>query len=219
MKEQNIMEIAARTVFWTDSETVENNVLQDMETGDILRVKQGETMQVLNSTPSSLPQLDNIRAKWDEQYSRATSTFEAVTGETMPSGTPFRALAIQNQESTAMFQYRMEEAGIFWRMIFTDWIVPHLKSKLSREHILASDYTVLWAYLSELINDMGKVSALHPVLHLLAEHHWLDVVLWILWVDLKVFSVEVSGTDSYVDTEVNNVIERLNSIANVCIAV
>jgi hypothetical protein len=59
----------------------------------------------------------------------------------MPSGTPFRALAIQNQESTAMFQYRMEEAGIFWRQVFSEWIVPHLKSKLTREHILAGDFT------------------------------------------------------------------------------
>jgi len=141
LKEMDIMEIAARTVFWTDASTVENNLLEDLETGDILKVNPGETMQVLNSTPTSLPQLDNIRTKWDEQYSRATSTFEAVTGETMPSGTPFRAIAIQNQESTAMFQYRMEEAGIFWRKVFSDWIVPHLKGKLSREHILASDFT------------------------------------------------------------------------------
>lgn len=141
LKEQDIMEIAARTLFWTDSDTVENNLLEDVETGQLLKVKPGESMQVLNSTPTSLPQLDNMRAKWDEQYSRATSTFEAITGETMPSGTPFRALAVQNQESTAMFQYRMEEAGIFWREVFSDWIVPHLKSKLTREHILASDYS------------------------------------------------------------------------------
>ena len=141
LKEMDIMEIASRTTFWTDSDTIENNMLEDLQTGDILKVKPGETMQVLNTTPSSLPQLDNIREKWDEQYSRATSTFEAVTGETMPSGTPFRAIAIQNQESTALFAYRMEEAGIFWRQIFSDWIVPHLKGKLTREHILTSDFT------------------------------------------------------------------------------
>lgn len=141
LKEMDIMEIAARTTFWTDSDTIQNNILEDLETGDILKVNRGETMQVLNTTPSSLPQLDNIRSKWDEQYSRATNTFEAVTGETMPSGTPFRAIAIQNQESTAMFRYRMEEAGIFWREVFSKWIVPHLKRKLTRSHILASDYT------------------------------------------------------------------------------
>ena len=142
LKEMDIMEIASRTTFWTDSDTIENNLLEDLQTGDILKVKPGETMQVLNTTPSSLPQLDNIREKWDQQYSRATSTFEAVTGETMPSGTPFRAIAIQNQESTALFAYRMEEAGIFWRKVFSDWIVTHLKSKLTREHILSSDFDV-----------------------------------------------------------------------------
>lgn len=141
LKEMDIMEIAARLGIVTDSEMVENNFLQDFESGDILKIDRGSTMQVLNSTPSSLPQLDNIRTKWDEQYSRATSTFEAITGETMPSSTPFRSVAVQNQESTAMFRYRMEEAGVFWRTVFADWIVPHLKRKLTREHILASDYT------------------------------------------------------------------------------
>lgn len=141
LKEMDIMEIAARTLYWTDSDTVENNLLTDVESGQIIKVKQNEQMQVLNSTPNSLPQLDNIRTKWDEQVSRATSTFEAVTGETMPSGTPFRALAIQNQEGMGLFSYRMEEAGIFWREVFSNWIVPHLKRKLSRKHILTSDFT------------------------------------------------------------------------------
>jgi hypothetical protein len=59
----------------------------------------------------------------------------------MPSGTPFRALAIQNQEGMGLFSYRMEEAGIFWREVFTDWIVPHLKRKMTRQHILTSDFT------------------------------------------------------------------------------
>lgn len=141
LKEMDIMEIASRTLFWTDSASVENNLLTDVESGQLLKVNPGEQMQVLNSTPNSLPQLDNIRVKWDEQVSRATSTFEAVTGETMPSGTPFRSLAVQNQEGMGLFAYRMEEAGIFWREVFSDWIVPHLKSKLTRSHVLTSDFT------------------------------------------------------------------------------
>ena len=141
LKESDIMEIASRTLFWTDSASVENNLLTDVESGQLLKVLPGEQFQVLNSTPNSLPQLDNIRVKWDEQVSRATSTFEAVTGETMPSGTPFRSLAVQNQEGMGLFSYRMEEAGIFWRGVFADWIVPHLKGKLTRAHVLTSDFT------------------------------------------------------------------------------
>lgn len=141
LKEVDIMEIAARTLYWSDSKSVEDNLLSDVESGQVIKVNTGETMQVLNSTPNSLPQLDNIRNKWDEQVSRATSTFEAVTGETMPSATPFRALAVQNQEGKELFTYRIQEAGIFWREVFADWIVPHNKRKLSRGHILTSDFT------------------------------------------------------------------------------
>jgi len=82
----------------------------------------------------------NLIDQWDSQYERVSSTYEAVTGQTMPSNTPFRSVAMQNQEGTSYFLYRMEEAGIFWREVFNDWIMPWLTKKITRAHILASDF-------------------------------------------------------------------------------
>ena len=142
LKWQDIMEIAARPFIVSDSDVLQNNIVNDMVFGDIMRVEKGSQTNLLNLTPPSLVELRNITQQWDEQYSRATSTFEAITGETMPSGTPFRAIAVQNQEAQSMFLYRREEADLFWREVFTDWVLPHIKSKLTREHILSSDFTI-----------------------------------------------------------------------------
>lgn len=142
LKQRDIMEAASKVTFVHNSDSltqVEN--ISDVDFGHFFKIGINEQMTLLNQTPNSLPQLDNILQQWDDQYSRATSTFEAITGETMPSGTPFRAVAIQNQEAQSMFNYRKEEAGIFWRELFTKWIIPHHKSKLTREHILSSDFS------------------------------------------------------------------------------
>ena len=140
LKQNDILELSAKAIVVTDSDTIENNILSDTKTGDMIKVEKGDQTQVLNLMPASFPQLEQIKQAWDDQYSRVSSSFEAVTGETMPSGTPFRSIAIQNQEAQSTFNYRREEMGIFLREIFTDWIIPYLAKKLSKQHILASDF-------------------------------------------------------------------------------
>jgi hypothetical protein len=58
----------------------------------------------------------------------------------MPSGTPFRAIAIQNQEAQSLFNYRKEEMGIFLNELFTDWIIPHIKKNLQKQDTLTADF-------------------------------------------------------------------------------
>lgn len=140
LKQKDILELASKTLLVTDSDTLENNILSDLQVGDIVKIQKGEQMSMLNTLPNSFPQLDGISKQWDEQYSRVSSTFESVTGETMPSGTPFRSLAIQNQEAQSTFNYRREELGIFLNEIFTDWIIPFITKKLNKAHILASEF-------------------------------------------------------------------------------
>lgn len=140
MKEKDIMEIASKVLFLTDSQVLENNIMGESLIGDIIKVDKGEQFNQVNTTPSSLPQLSNILEKWDEQYSRTSSTHESVTGETMPASTPFRSLAIQNQEAQSTFNYRKEEMGIFLNEILTDWVIPHLTKIINKDFILASDF-------------------------------------------------------------------------------
>lgn len=141
LKQNDILELAAKAIVVTDSQTLEEeNIVSDARTGDILKLGQGEQAKVLDTMPSSFPQLEQIKQAWDEQYSRVSSSFEAITGETMPSSTPFRSVAIQNQEAQSSFNYRKEELGIFLNEMFTDWIIPFISKKLTKEHILTSDF-------------------------------------------------------------------------------
>lgn len=142
LKQRDILEAASKVVFVHNSDEIAQveNITQ-VDFGHFFKIGLNESMSLLNQTPNSLPQLNNIIQQWDDQVSKATSTFEAITGETMPSGTPFRAIAVQNQEATSLFNYRKEEAGIFWKDVFKKWIIPHLRSKLTSKHFLAGNYT------------------------------------------------------------------------------
>jgi hypothetical protein len=137
----NAMELAGKTAIITDSDTLANNALTDFETGDFIKINQGEQVSSLNLAPSAFTAFTGLIEQWDEQFKRRTSTFDAVTGEEAPSGTPFRSIAMQNQSGKASFNYRVEEAGLFWEDVVNEWIMPNIIKKLNRKHILSSEFT------------------------------------------------------------------------------
>jgi hypothetical protein len=139
--EKNVMDLAGKVFIKTNSRTLGNNIISDMENGQVISLQEGEDANIMNLVPSSLPQFQNLVEKWNQQYERATNTFDAVSGETMPSGTPLGSLAIQSAQSSSFFDYRREEAGIFWSKVLTEWVLPDLIKSINQEHILNSDYS------------------------------------------------------------------------------
>lgn len=141
MKERDMMEISSK-IFWkTTDDKVEDNALIGLDNGSIIHLQDGKDFVQVNAVPSSLPQLQSIMQAWDDQYQKVSSSFDSVTGDNMPSRTPFRTTAVLNQAGTSMFNFRRQEFGIFITEIIYDWVLPHLIKKISKAHILASNFS------------------------------------------------------------------------------
>jgi len=141
MNMKNAMELAGKVVLKSNSKTLAENLITDVDTGSVIPLDDGEDVGVLNLTPSSLPQFERMVQLWDDQYDKSTSNFIGVTGEQQPSGTPFRSVALQSQQAGSHFDYRREEMGIFLQEVVNDWIIPFLTKKLNREHFLTTDFS------------------------------------------------------------------------------
>lgn len=141
LKERDMMEHASKITFVTDDEEVEDNILTDYDSGSIIHVGDGRRLSMLNNVPSSLPQIQAILNKWDAQYERVSSSFESVTGETMPSRTPFRTVAMLQQAGNSSFQEKNKAFGIFQKEIMYDWVIPYLIKKLKKSHKIWVDFT------------------------------------------------------------------------------
>jgi len=139
--ERDAVIMASKTGFWTDGETIENNIITDLDNGFILKLDKGETFSQVNTMTNALPAFDRLKDDWDTQAEKVTSTFDALTGETLPSGTPFRSVAIQNQEASSLFIYRREEMGIFLTELFNNWIIPDIIKDINREWILSAEFS------------------------------------------------------------------------------
>ena len=125
-KERDMLDLASKIFYKTDDPSIDDNSLTDLQTGQIIKVEDGKTFAQVNTVPVAFPQIQEVIAKWDRQYERVSNTFAAVTGESMPARTPFRAIATMNQEGSSFFRYRLEEFGIFVAELIQDWVIPHV---------------------------------------------------------------------------------------------
>ncbi len=139
-KEQAAMEYSGKVIMKTNSKKIGNNI-DELDNGSIVPLDDGKDINVLNLLNGSLPQFQNMADKWWSQYERTTSSYDAVRGETPPSGQPYRLQALVANSGASHFDYRREEWGIFLKEIFEDWVFPYIEKKLNKAHILASDFS------------------------------------------------------------------------------
>jgi len=138
---KNAMELSGKVILSTTSKKISGNAITSIKSGHIFELEDGKTISSLNLAPSALPQLENIINLWDTQYNKASSTYDANTGEAPTAGTPYSQTALLNQVANSPFEYRREEMGIFQEEILNEWILPEVKKRIIKNHNLVSEYS------------------------------------------------------------------------------
>lgn len=140
INESIAMSLAGRVGIITNSKKIGNNILEH-DHGKVYEIEDNKTATPFNFAPSALGQYQNIIERWKLQADNVTSSFNAVTGEQPPSGTPYSQTALLNQVATKPFDYKREEWGIHLVTLFNKWSLPFLIKRLYKKHILVSDFT------------------------------------------------------------------------------
>jgi len=143
LKQARAMEYTTKVIGQTASKKLKGrNLLTETDDGTILETEENKPITALNLLPSGgLQQYNALITQWYDQLQKTTSAYAAQRGDTPPSGTPFRLQATVLQQSSSVFKTLQQELGIFITEIIEDWVLPYLTSKLTREHILAYDFS------------------------------------------------------------------------------
>lgn len=140
INEKNAMDLAGKVVLKTNSKKFANNILE-VDNGKIFELGLNEDINSFNLVPAALGQFQSQIDKWKIQADNVTSSYDAVTGEQPPSGTPYSQTALLNQVATKPFDYRREEWGIHLTEMFEKWVLPYVIDNLYKGHTLRSDYS------------------------------------------------------------------------------
>jgi hypothetical protein len=140
INESNAMDLAGRVVMKTNSKSVGQNIFE-VDNGKIFELDAGEDLNSVNLIPSALGEFQVQINRWKDQVDNATTSYDAITGERPPSGTPYSQTALLNQVASKPFDFRREEMGIFLTKLLEKRVLPYLKKRLYSKHLLVSDFS------------------------------------------------------------------------------
>ena len=146
------LEWASKTIFRSSDKVIAQNVLDDLTSGDIIRSADLQQVQI------RMQGLDQLIADWNrlmELADRLANSYEVVTGESLPSGTPFRLGAMLNINANKLFDFIREKLTIALTDLIEEWILPDLLTSIKAKDILriTGDDDWLKRYYEVLINS------------------------------------------------------------------
>lgn len=133
------LELVSKVIYQTaDQNYAGRNALTSIENGDIFIHAPNAPLTQVNNQGHDLTSLQSFQAQWQNLAKEITSTPDAISGNTMPSGTAYRQVAILNQEANSLFELMTENKGLAIEEMMREWIIPYIKTKLNtKDEIVA----------------------------------------------------------------------------------
>ncbi len=125
------LDLASKLIFQTaDGNFIGMNALSAIETGDILVHTENMPITAINNQSHDIASLQSFGQQWQVLAKEITSTPDAIAGNTMPSGTAYRQVAILNQESHSLFEMMTENKGLAIEEMMRTYVLPYLKKQM-----------------------------------------------------------------------------------------
>lgn len=146
------LEYASKTIFTGDDKIIAQNITTDLQNGDYVKGQNIRQVEV------RMNGLDQLIADWNrlmELADKLANAYEVVTGESSPSGTPFRLAAQQNINANKLFNFIREKLTLAFTSVIKDWILPPMLKNLKTKDILriTQKSGMLNRYYEMLIDD------------------------------------------------------------------
>lgn len=128
------LRIALLHLYQTRDKSHVKNVLSDLLDGDLV-VSKSEITAIpteIRGAADYMNEMRLIEAKAD----RVCKSLEVVTGQNLPSNTPFKLGAQQLVSATKFFDKVQENMGLFLECVFNEWLLKDFGESLTEEHIL-----------------------------------------------------------------------------------
>lgn len=153
-------ELASLQLFQTRDATIAGNVMTDLNNGDIIKVK-----SEITPIPTESRDMASLTATAEEIENHSdnlTFSRDVVSGENAPSSATLGAVQIQTQQTTAVFDYKKENIGLFLGEFIKDLVFPQIEKELNKEHILR--LTGTFDELVKLRNNYAKRVAIQKTI-------------------------------------------------------
>jgi hypothetical protein len=126
---------SVKNIFQTMDDTQVNNMVREVKDGDVLLTNTPGGFQRLDTGSRAGADFNGVDQSIEQNADQRSFTFEVSTGESLPSGTPFRLGAIIGQSANAYYGLKREKLGIFWKNVIYNFMLPTFYEESGKEFI------------------------------------------------------------------------------------
>lgn len=127
-------EVGSLQIFQTRNDTIASNITTDLQNGEILKTTSEITP--IATELRNAAQLQEVAKVIEEHSDALTFSRDVVSGENLPASATLGAVQIQTAQTTAVFDYKKENVGLFLGEFIKDLVFPQLEKELNKAHIL-----------------------------------------------------------------------------------
>lgn len=127
---------SSRKLFQSTDVELPDNLLKDVRDGEIMKVMPNGQISQINNTTQNLAEFQSTQNVWDRNSDQKSFTFEIATGESLPSGTPFRLGVVMSNAVNSHFALKRENLGLFLKRLIQDHVYPVFKVQRRKEHLV-----------------------------------------------------------------------------------
>ncbi len=164
------LEYASKKVLYTPDKLLIQNIMSDLQNGDVLRASQ------LSSVDFRMEGFDQLVADYNRLVGLANdiaNSREVVQGDSLPSGTTLGAYNMLNANANKLFVLLREKIGIPFSAMFEQWIIPGLVEDLKAEEVirLSGDSELMDRMKKDIVDDwyVNNLIAIGPHDQMMAE--------------------------------------------------
>ena len=146
------LEWASKTIFKSGDKIIAQNIITDLQSGDIVKSKD------LSQVDVRMQGLDQLIADWNRLMVLAdqiSNSYEVVTGGQLPSATPFRLGLLQNTNANKLFDFIREKLCIAFESVIKDWVLDEAMKDIKAKDVirLSQDDDSLKSYYKSVIDS------------------------------------------------------------------
>lgn len=164
---------SSKRIFQSADTELAKNLVRDVKDGDVLRIMPNGTVTQVDMNTRNLAEFQQMDNMWEQNSDQKSFTFEVATGESLPSGTPFRLGVVLSNSVNSHFALKREDFGLFFNRVIDNLVLPIFKKENRKEHtvnLLANEEGV-----ENLKEALIRLHVTQEAKKLLFRGNWPDV--------------------------------------------
>lgn len=144
---------SSKKIFQSADTEVSKNLIRDVKDGDVLNVMPNGMITQIDMASREVAEFQSAEQVWEENSNQKSFTYDAATGETPPSGTPFRLQVMVNNAVASHFAMKREKLGMFFKKMIVEDVYDIFKRENSKAHTITIFGT------EDGMNDLRKLAS------------------------------------------------------------